>query len=63
METYGQNFDQQDGVAKRLWSVGWGLLFVCVMTLLAQCVPQDVQHRICHAAAHTLQTTPRHFIK
>jgi hypothetical protein len=63
METYGEDVYQKDGVAKRLWRVGWGLVFVFAMTVFSQCVPQEVQHRICHAAVHALDTTPKPFIK
>jgi hypothetical protein len=63
METYGQDFYQKDGVAKRFWKVGWGLVFVCAMTLLTQCIPQTFFARVCHVTAQALHTTPRPFIK
>jgi len=63
METYGQDFYQKDSAVKRLWRVGWGLVLVCAMTAVSQCVPQEVQNRIFHAAVHAVDTTPRPLIK
>jgi hypothetical protein len=63
METEGKDFDHKGRVAKKLWELSWGLLFVCAMTLFSQYIPQDVPHRICHTAVHALDRAPRHFIK
>jgi hypothetical protein len=50
------------GVAKELWQLGWGLLFVIAMTVLSECGPRTVLSKqppappvASHPAGHTIK--------
>jgi len=40
-----------DGLGKRLWKYGWGLVFVLAMTLLAEYGPRTVYSKVAPAPA------------
>jgi len=51
-----------DGLGKRLWKYGWGLVFVLAMTLLAEFGPRTVYSKVADApgavsqqAVHTIK--------
>jgi hypothetical protein len=63
MRLYGKVESRADRVAKSFWRLCWGLVFVCIMTMLSERIPQQFGCADGSAARTVAPASLHHFIK